>query len=78
VLIESWETESSQQHRPPFTGIKGDGWVYVEPQKKHPRYYLLTDGEREDRIDTLSNAERERLASWLAELRNCQGADECG
>jgi hypothetical protein len=75
VLIESWETESSGQHRPPFTGIKGDGWVYVEPQKKHPRYYLLADGESVDHYATLDPAQQQRLASQLAALRKCAGSD---
>jgi arylsulfatase A-like enzyme len=67
VLVESWSTHH------PFTGIKGDGWLYVEPAGKHPLYYLLADDETTDHLAEVSDAEQQRLAGWLAALRDCAG-----
>jgi arylsulfatase A-like enzyme len=78
VLVESWVThDDGDRNRVPFTAIKGDDWVYVEPKDRQPSYYLRDDGEQEDRIGTLSQARRDELAAWLADLRDCAGAS-CG
>ena len=45
VLIESWAEESAGYKRTPYRGIKGDGWVYVEPRGQRPRYYTLPGEE---------------------------------
>jgi arylsulfatase A-like enzyme len=68
VLVESW-----RDHHP-FTGIKGDDWLYLEPEGKHPLYYTLADGEEQDHLAELPESERQRLAAWLAALRDCAGA----
>ena len=77
VLIESWDKKSAGNKRLPFTAIRGDGWVYVEAQGKAPQYYLLADGESVDHYGELAADKQQRLAAWLADLRDCHGA-ECG
>jgi N-acetylglucosamine-6-sulfatase len=75
VLLESWDTHNDGYDRPRFFGIKGKSWVYVEPEGERASYFTLP-GESENRIDTLSNIEMQRLAGWLATLKTCAG-DGC-
>ena len=65
VLIEGFQSESAGESRSPFSGIKGPGWVYVEPKGKPARYYA-DPGEQHDAIDTIDRA---AYSAWLAELR---------
>lgn len=65
VLIAGYQGESSGEKRTPFFGIKGNGWVYVEPQGEPVRYYA-DPGEQNDVIDTIDGAS---YAAKLAELR---------
>jgi arylsulfatase A-like enzyme len=76
VLVESWDQNSvgKSQRRLPFTAIKGEDFLYVEPKGKAPRYYRMPD-EAENVIATLPRQERQRLADWLAALRTCAGAN---
>ncbi len=39
VLIEGFQSESSGEARTPFAGMKGPGWVYVEPRGRVPLYF---------------------------------------
>jgi hypothetical protein len=75
ILIESWGRQSDGNPTVPFTGIKGDGWVYVEPEDQSPKFFR---GEREtdNLIGTLSTGERAAYAAWLADLEAC-AADSC-
>ena len=65
VLIEGFQSESAGESRTPFAGIKGPGWVYVEPKGKPARYYA-DPGEQHDVIDTIDRAV---YSAWLADLR---------
>jgi hypothetical protein len=58
--------------RPPFAGIKGKDWLYVEPEGETPRFYR-DPGEIEDVFDSLSEAKQVAYANWLATLRDCAG-----
>ena len=55
VLIEGYQSESSGESRTPFSGMKGQGWVYVEPQGQAPQYYADPD-ESTNAIATIDQA----------------------
>jgi hypothetical protein len=65
VLIAGYQNESAGENRTPFFGIKGPGWVYVEPRGQPPRYYA-DPGEQTNAIDTI---DQPAYAAWLAALR---------
>lgn len=65
VLIAGYQNESAGENRTPFTGIKGPGWVYVEPNGQPPRYYA-DPGEQTNTIDAI---DQPAFAAWLAQLR---------
>jgi hypothetical protein len=70
ILIESWDEVEESFIRPPFAGIKGKDWLYVEPEGETPRFYR-DPGEIEDVFDSLSEAKQVAYANWLATLRDC-------
>jgi arylsulfatase A-like enzyme len=65
VLIEGFQSESAGEPRTPFAGMKGPGWVYVEPAGKAPLYFA-DPGESTNAIGTIDQA---AYAARLAELR---------
>jgi N-acetylglucosamine-6-sulfatase len=65
VLIEGFQSKSSGSPRTPFAGMKGAGWVYVEPQGKAPLYFD-DPAESVNAIDTIDQA---AFAARLQELR---------
>jgi arylsulfatase A-like enzyme len=65
VLIAGYQNESAGENRTPFFGIKGPGWVYVEPRGQPPRYYA-DPGEQTNAVATI---DQPAYATWLAELR---------
>jgi N-acetylglucosamine-6-sulfatase len=75
ILIESWDEEEDNFVRPPFAGIKGKDWLYVEPEGETPHFYR-DPGEIEDVFGSLSETERAAYANWLSTLRDCAG-DAC-
>jgi arylsulfatase A-like enzyme len=66
VLIEGFQAESSGERRTPFSGMKGPGWVYVEPEGEAPQYYDDPD-ESTNAIATIDQA---AYAERLLELRD--------
>lgn len=65
VLIEGFQSESAGEPRTAFAGMKGPGWVYVEPAGKAPQYYADA-GEQTNAIATIDQA---AFAARLQELR---------
>jgi arylsulfatase A-like enzyme len=65
VLIEGYQSESSGESRTPFSGMKGPGWVYVEPEGKAPQYYA-DPAESTNAIATIDQA------AYAARLRELQ------
>jgi N-acetylglucosamine-6-sulfatase len=66
VLIEGFQSLSSGEPRTPFSGMKGPGWVYVEPEGRSPQYYA-DPGEQINAIATIDQA---AYAARLQELRS--------
>lgn len=64
VLIQGFQEQSSGEPRTPFAGIKGPGWVYVEPDGKPPQYYADAD----ERTNTIATINQPAYAAWLREL----------
>jgi arylsulfatase A-like enzyme len=71
VLIENWA-----EH--PFTGVKTATLAYVEAKGEKPALYTLADGETVNHLDGPDDPlGGDAWAAWLADLRDCMGAD-CG
>ena len=74
ILIESWTRgDPGDQSFSVFVGLKGKGWVYVEPAQREAGLYR-TPGERRNLLPTLTGRERGEYAMWLDRLASCEGA----
>ncbi len=65
VLIEGFQSLSSGERRTPFAGMKGPGWVYVEPEGQAPQYYADPD----ESTNAIATIDQTAYAARLQELR---------
>jgi arylsulfatase A-like enzyme len=65
VLIEGYQSRSSGERRTPFSGMKGPGWVYVEPEGQAPQYYADPD----EAVNAIASIDRAAYSARLKELQ---------